>query len=152
MVCECSVVEIDGEQLKRELGRVWNLGPILVSQDKGSNLLSLIGTTETFEHSFVTLSEFKQTVMSTGVDIPFTVKISLNGDKGPYGFDPVNFNDIVMCRYKKTSVSGNRIELVFEMLGKGKELNIFNGNGNNGERTGDQKPLFWASILKGNLH
>lgn len=152
MIQKCELVEITGEQLKRKLGRVWNLGSVYVSQDPGSDLISIIGTRDTFDRSMMTIQEFKQAVLSEGIENPVTLKFSVAGDKGQYIYEVFQYDDIVVCRYKSIIYSSERIELIFEMLAKGKELKIFNGNTSDGEQQGKQKHLFWASVLKGNVH
>lgn len=147
MFCRCNVVEFDGKQLKKKLGRVWDLGPVVVSKEPGSNSLSIIGLRDTFGSSLVQLNEFKDAVLSDGFETPVIIRFSVSGDKGLYGMENIKFTDQASCWYRETRFSLDKIELVFEMIAKGKELCIFNGISCDAERDGVKKPLFWASLF-----
>jgi hypothetical protein len=130
---------------------VWDLGPVEVMQDPGSSLISIVCLNETLSKSFITVQDFKQAVLS-GISVPITIKFSVVADRGPYGFDNISFDDQAVCCYNNTVFSGDKTTFNFDVLAKGKELKIFNGNANNSQQSGNKKPLLWASILKGNLH
>ena len=147
MFCKCNIVEFDGEQLQKNLGRIWDLGPVVVSKEPGSNFLSIIGTNDVFNKSFVTISEFKQAILQDPVFKPLIIKFSVEGNNDSYGFGVPDFDEQVLCKYIETVYKSNCIELKFELLAKGKELGIFNVNSVENKRAGDKKPLFWASLF-----
>lgn len=150
MVCKCNVIEFCGDLIEKNLGRNWNLGPVVVSKEPGSSRFSIFVSVETLDKSLVTVSEFKRAVLSGGV-LPFTVKFSVNADRGLYDLGNIEFDDSVVCYYLETHYLGDKMEFVFEMVNRGKELVIFNELQTDNER-GDRKPLFWASIRKGDLY
>lgn len=151
MLCKCALVRFDSEQLKRNLGRSWDLGPIVVSKELGSSSLSIFVKKETVDAAIYSFSEFKGALLSEG-DLPFRVQFALQEDRGLYGFGDVEFDETIVCRYLETRFTTSTIEIVLDMVAKGKELGIFNGVSSKTEQSGEQKPLFWSSILKGNIH
>ena len=151
MLCRCDLVEFDGDLVQMNLGRVWDLGPVVVSKDLGSSALSIIGLKETFDKSLITLTEFKRAILK-GDQRPFMIKFAVNAEQGAYGYGSIEFDDKAMCTYVETKFDMNKIILNFDLVAKGKELVIFNGISGETKRTGDQKPLFWASVLKRDLY
>jgi hypothetical protein len=150
-VCRCGIVEFTGDHIIRNLGRCWDLGPVVVTKEPGSNILSIYVSQETLEHSLISLSEFKYALIAEG-DLPLTVKFSVNVDRGLYDLGNIEFDDQAVCRYLETRFTSGKVELKFELVAKGKELCIFNEISDSTERTEYQKPLFWASILKRDIH
>ena len=151
MLCKCLLVRFESEALKKNLGRNWDLGPVVVSKELGSDSLSIFVKKDTLNSSLFSLSEFKAALLSEG-DLPFQVHFSVNAGRGLYDLGDVEFDETIVCRYSETRFSMNKVEIVLKMVAKGKELGIFNGVSGITEQSGEQKPLFWASILKGNIH
>ena len=151
MFCKCDIIEFDGDVIQKNLGRKWDLGPVVVKKDLGSTSLSIFVGKDTLEHSLVSLSEFKRAVMVDG-DVSFMIKFALENSRGEYDFGDIEFDDQAACWYRETHFYIDKIELNFEMVAKRKELSIFNGVSSKSEPTGVQKPLFWASVLKRDIH
>lgn len=147
----CSLIEINNQYITAEIGRGWELGPVGLMKEPGSDRLSILIPKEVLEKSFYTPAWFKQAVMADS-RIPVCIKMSIDADRGPYDLGEVEFDESVMAWYRESVYKWNYIEFIFELVVKGKELEIFNGVSANTERTGNTKPLFWASVLKGNIH
>ena len=151
MVCECELISFDGEVIQREFHRSWDLGPVVVAQEPGSNCVSIGASSDIFENSFFQIAELKRILLSGG-NLPVIIKFVREVDRGPYEMGAIEFEDQAVFRYIETKFFQDKIVLVFELLTKGKELKIFHGISSNEEQSGNQKPLFWASILKRNIH
>ena len=143
----CNLVEFGGKALKEQLGRVWNLGPVLVTQERGSNLFTIKGNKKVFDNALTNYSDFKQALMTAGVNNPVTIRFSISNDRGEYGLNPVSFADTVACRYHSSSYSIDSIVIEMEIIAKGRELNIFDGISDNDERKGSKELLFWSSLF-----
>ena len=143
----CNLVEFGGKAIKEQLGRVWNLGPVLVTQERGSNLFTIKGDKKVFDSALTNYFDFKQALMNAGITKPVIIKFSISNDRGEYGLNPISFADTVACRYHSSSYSIDSIVIEMEIIAKGRELNIFDGISDNGEREGNKEFLFWSSLF-----
>lgn len=148
--CECEVIEFSNDMIRQYMGRSWRLGPVIVMQDPSSDYIKVCFTSKQYKENQVAIKEFREAI-GINSELPIQLRISVEGNRGPYGMGEIEFDDLVVCRMVETHFFSEMVEMSFEMIQKGKELRIFNGISDNEEQQG-QKPLFWASILKGNIH
>ena len=147
----CSLIVISNQYVEKEIGRGWELGPVGLRKEPGSDRLSILVPKEVLEKTFCTPAMFKQAVM-TDLRIPVSIKMSVEANRGLYNMGEVEFDETTMAWYRESIYKPNIVEFIFELVAKGKELKIFDGVSNSTEQSGDSKHLFWAPILKGNLY
>ena len=149
--CECEIVEFTNASILKYMGRSWSIGPVGVMQDPVKNIVKVCLTAKQYKDHQIAIREFREAIGANSA-LPILLKVSVEGNRGPYGMGEVEFDDRVTCKLQETHLYSEIVELVFEQLQKGKELKIFHGISDTGEQSGNKKPLFWASILKGHLH
>jgi len=146
-----SLVNLSNQYITNVIGKGWELGPVVIQQEPGSDSLSILLDKNTLDNSFITLKQFKQAVM-TDLRIPIKLNISVEAKRGEFDLGPIEFDESVMVWYKESRFKATYVELIFETVAKGKELNIFNGIYATTKRSESCEPLFWASVRKRNIH
>ena len=137
------LIEFDNSVIEDVLSSPWQLESVLCEYDLENAKLSVFIDQNVMSASGVTVYDFKSAVYSNRT-LPIIIRFDFDWEQDLFGLNNPEFDDSLSCKLDESHYQGGNVQMIFDVLNRGKELNIGNSNSTATER----KPLFWSSILE----